>query len=100
MNNEFTKEDILNIYKILGFNVKRLREKHNISQLDLSYKMGYKSVSLVSAAELCLDSKHFNIEHIYKIACILNVDICELFKDIETTASILDNFNPLNGTSA
>jgi transcriptional regulator with XRE-family HTH domain len=85
MNNEFTKEDILEIYKILGSNVKKLREKNNISQLDLSYKMGYKSVSLVSAAELCADGKHFNIEHVYKIACILNVDITEFFKDIETT---------------
>jgi hypothetical protein len=49
-----------------------------MSQLQLSNAMGYSSVSLVSAAELYNDDKHFNLEHLYKIAKILNVDMCEL----------------------
>jgi transcriptional regulator with XRE-family HTH domain len=30
------------------------------------------------------DNHHFNIEHLYKIAIALNVDISEFFKDIKT----------------
>ena len=44
--------------------------------------MGYKSVSLVSSAELYTKKKHFNIEHLYKISKICDVDISEFFKDI------------------
>ena len=84
MNNA---QDISKMYKIIGLNVKKIREKNSLSQLELSYKMGYKSVSLVSAAELCTKDKHFNIEHLYKIATICDVDICEFFKDIKTTTS-------------
>ncbi len=51
-----------------------------MTQLELSLEMGYKSVSLVSAAELCNDGKHFNIEHLYKISKILNVDISYFFE--------------------
>jgi len=37
--------------------------------------MGYKSVSLVSAAELAKDGKHFNLEHLYKISKILDIEM-------------------------
>ena len=86
MNSDFSKDDISNIHKIIGSNVKAIREKNNLSQLELTYKMGYKSVSLVSASELYTKGKHFNIEHLYKIATALDVDICEFFKDIKTTS--------------
>ena len=85
MDYEFSDDDIVKMYHIIGFNVKRLREKHNLSQLELSYKMGYKSVSLISSAELCTKGKHFNIEHLYKIATILNIEMFELLEDIKTT---------------
>ena len=48
--------------------------------MELSLAMGYKSVSLVSAAEVASDGKHFNLEHLYKISKILNVNIEELVK--------------------
>jgi len=86
MDYEFSKDDILEMYRIIGSNVKKYREKNNMSQLELTYKMGYKSVSLVSSAELCIDGKHFNIEHLYKIAIIFNIEISELFKGIVTTS--------------
>ena len=50
------------LYKTIGKNVKKYREKANLTQLELSQKMGNKSVSLVSASELCANKKHFNIE--------------------------------------
>lgn len=77
---QFSDKEIPNLYKNIGKKVKELRESRNMTQLDLSLEMGYKSVSLVSAAELCNDGKHFNIEHLYKISKILDEDIEYFFK--------------------
>lgn len=79
-NTSFSDDEIQNIYKLIGSNVKHFRTQKGIKQLDLSYEMGYKSVSLVSAAELCNDGKHFNIEHLYKISKILDVPIAKFFE--------------------
>lgn len=76
----FSDEEILAIYKLIGENVKYYRMQKEMSQLSLSQEMGYKSVSLVSAAELCNDGKHFNIEHLYKISKILDIPIAQFFE--------------------
>ena len=68
------------LYKIIGRNVAKYRREKNISQLDLSLQMGYKSVSVVSGAEIFYKKKHFNIIHLVKISQILNVDISEILK--------------------
>jgi len=69
------------LHRTIGDNVKRIRESKNISQLKLSYAMGYRSVSTVSCAEIYHNKIHFNVEHLAKIAYILDVDVCEFFKD-------------------
>lgn len=84
----FSDEEIQSIYKLIGENVKYYRTLKEMTQLQLSYEMGYKSVSLVSAAELCSDNKHFNIEHLYKISKILDTPICKFF---EPTPLVVDN---------
>ncbi|MBS4068648.1 MULTISPECIES: helix-turn-helix transcriptional regulator [unclassified Sulfurimonas] len=66
-------------YRIIGKNVARIRKEKGLSQLDLSLQMGYKSVSVISGAEIYYNSKHFNLEHLLKIAQVLDVDICEFF---------------------
>jgi len=76
---QFNEKEVSNLYKRIGLKVKEIREGNKMTQLDLSLEMGYKSVSLVSAAELCSDKKHFNIEHLYKISKILNVDMANFF---------------------
>ncbi|WP_245757061.1 helix-turn-helix domain-containing protein [Hydrogenimonas thermophila] len=70
------------IYKQIGKNVKKIRKEKNISQLSLAMAIGHKAVGVVSMAELCINGKHFNIEHLMKIADVLEVDICEFFKNI------------------
>ena len=77
---QFNDKEISDLYKNIGKKVKELRELKKVTQLELSLEMGYKSVSLVSAAELCNDGKHFNIEHLYKISKILDEDIGYFFK--------------------
>ncbi|WP_323587480.1 helix-turn-helix domain-containing protein [Aliarcobacter butzleri] len=68
------------LYKQIGQNVAKYRKEKSLSQLDLYLAMGYKSVSVVSGAEIYYNGKHFNIEHLLKISQILKVDISEFFK--------------------
>ncbi|PHO12562.1 transcriptional regulator [Malaciobacter marinus] len=78
INNLSTDE----LYILIGKNVARLRQKANMSQLDLSLEMGNKSTSLISSAELYKNKRKFNIAQLHKISKILNVDICEFFQPI------------------
>lgn len=68
------------IYKKIGANVKKARNSKKVSQLKLALAIGHNSVGVVSTCELCLNNKHFNIEHLVKIADVLEVDVCEFFK--------------------
>jgi hypothetical protein len=52
-----------------------------VSQLALAMAIGHKAVGTVSMAELCTNNKHFNIEHLYKIAEVLEVDVCEFLRN-------------------
>ncbi|WP_418187229.1 helix-turn-helix domain-containing protein [Aliarcobacter lanthieri] len=81
-NSEFSKNDINEIYKTIGKNVKRVREGKGISQLQLAMAIGHKSVGVISNCELCLQNKHFNIEQLIKIADVLSVNIKDFFENI------------------
>lgn len=72
------------LYSIIGKNVAKYRKAKNISQLALSLEMGYKSVSVVSGAEVCYKNKHFNLEQLLKISQILNVELCKFFNPATT----------------
>lgn len=75
-----TDEKMLNIYKKIGQNVKDIRTEKGVSQLALAMAIGHKAVGTISMAEICLNNKHFNIEHLVKIAEVLEVDVCEFLK--------------------
>ncbi|QKF73767.1 transcriptional regulator, XRE family [Aliarcobacter faecis] len=77
---DFSGEEIEEFYKIVGKNVRKYRLLRGLTQLDLSFEMGNKSVSLVSACEPCTNGKHFNIEHLYKISKILDIKIEKFFE--------------------
>ncbi|WP_086277993.1 hypothetical protein [Campylobacter devanensis] len=65
--------------KVIGQNVAKVRKERKVSQLSLSLSldMGYKSVSVVSFAEISLKGAHFNIAHLLQISTILNVQLIE-----------------------
>lgn len=65
-------------YKQIGLNVKKQREAKKYTQLQLSQALGFKSVGLVSQAELYINKQHFNLKHLYHISYILECDIKEL----------------------
>ena len=58
--------DIDKVHQQIGKNIAELRKAKNISQLDLSLKLGHKSVSIVASAERFYKKRHFNIEHLIK----------------------------------
>ena len=70
--------NIEEIHKRIGQNVAKYRKQKGISQLELSLRLGHKSVSIVASAERFYKGKHFNINHLFQIANILEVDICKL----------------------
>lgn len=78
-----SKENMILIYRAIGQNVKRIRKEKNVSQLELSLEIGHKAVGTVSMCELGINNKHFNLEHLIKIADVLDIDINEFFKDIK-----------------
>ena len=67
----------------IGKNVAKFRHEKGISQLDLSLKLGHKSVSIVASAERFYKKKHFNVEHLLKISDILDIEICKFFKGLD-----------------
>jgi transcriptional regulator with XRE-family HTH domain len=89
MDNKFSKKEIDEFYINIGKKVKELREKNNMTQLELSYAIGYKFVSLVSSAKLYTKKKHFNLEHLYKISRVFDVNIEELVNFIYQMAFYL-----------
>ncbi|WP_419771143.1 MAG: helix-turn-helix domain-containing protein [Candidatus Marinarcus sp.] len=72
--------DIDELHKRIGDNVKRLREEKKLSQLELSHAIGHKSVSVISNGEIYHNKSRFNVEHLGKIAYVLDVNIEEFFK--------------------
>ena len=76
MNNLIiSDEELLSAYKQIGKNVKKYREKSGMTQLELSQAMGYKSVSLVSKAEVVIENVHFGLKHLYAISKILDIKL-------------------------
>ena len=71
------------IYKTIGENVKRIRTQKGVSQLSLAMAIGHKAVGTISMAELDINKKHFNIEHLVKIAYVLEVEVSDFFKSIK-----------------
>lgn len=78
---DFSQEEIARFYRLIGKNVKRIRQEKEVSQLELGLAIGHTGVGTISVAEIFYNNKHFNIEHLYKIAKVLDVDICEFFKE-------------------
>ena len=81
MKNIYVEDEKLELfYATVSKNVIRLRKEKKVSQLKLANAIGHQNATFLGKAELLAESKHFNLEHLYKISEILDVDICEFFK--------------------
>jgi len=77
---DFENENLENFYKLISKNVIRIRKEKNISQLRLANAIGHQNATFLGKAELLAEHKHFNLEHLYKISEVLEIDILEFFK--------------------
>ena len=77
---DISEQEINEFYKTISANVKEARGAVKMSQLELSLKLGIKSIAFYSNCENLRYNKHFNLEHIYKISKALDVDMCDLIK--------------------
>jgi len=77
---DISEKEINEFYKSISTNVKEARSAVKMSQLDLSLKLGIKSIAFYSNCENLRYDKHFNLEHLYKISKALDIDICELIR--------------------
>ena len=78
---ELSDEDIEKIYKRVSTNIKDIRQSKKISQESIALSMGFTTATFYTNAESLKRGKHFNLEHLIRIAHILEVDIKELFLD-------------------
>lgn len=75
-----TEEEINYFYMNISSNVKKFRQEKEITQQELALDIGIKSIAFYSNCENNRYNKHFNLEHLYKIAKSLNTSIEELIK--------------------
>ncbi|OHE06053.1 MAG: transcriptional regulator [Sulfurimonas sp. RIFOXYB2_FULL_37_5] len=67
------------IHNIISTNVIKYRKGKGFSQLQLALDIGLTGNAFIARAEKRTNNAHFNIEHIVKIATILDIDIKEFF---------------------
>ncbi|PTB87910.1 XRE family transcriptional regulator [cyanobacterium G8-9] len=80
------ENEISHLHQKIGIVVKKLREEQSISQLDMTLSIGIKSVAFYSNCENNKYDKHFNVEHLYKIAGILGLSLSTFFIEVEDVA--------------
>lgn len=73
-------EEVQEFIKRIAANVKRIRLEKGVTQLALALMIGQKSAAFYANAENSAKDRRFNLEHLYKIAKALDVDITEFFK--------------------
>jgi transcriptional regulator with XRE-family HTH domain len=59
----------------------RYRKGSGVSQLQLALDIGLTGNAFIARAEKRVNDAHFNIEHLVKISTILEIDICEFFRE-------------------
>lgn len=80
---DFENGRLEDFYKLVSANVIRIRKEKKVSQLKLANAIGHGNATFIGKAELLAEGKHFNLEHLYKISIVLEVDIEEFFKPLD-----------------
>ena len=72
-------EEVQDFIREVAANIKRIRKEKGVSQLELALMIGQKSSAFYANAENSAKNRRFNLEHIYKIAKALDVDVTDFF---------------------
>lgn len=68
------------VHNVISSNVVKFRKEKGFSQLQLALDIGLTGNAFIARAEKRTNNAHFNIEHIVKIATVLEVDIKKFFE--------------------
>ena len=75
-----TENDIYNYKQNISNNIKSIRQRKKLSQLEVALSIGQKSSGFYANAENNSHDKHFNLIHLYKLSILFEVEICDFFK--------------------
>lgn len=75
-NNDYEEIELLNAR--VSNNVREIRKRKKISQLEFAMNVGFNSVSFYCDCENNKNGKHFNLIHLVRISQFLEMDIREL----------------------
>ncbi len=78
---DIDKSKLDDFYSLIGKNVRKFRKEKGLSQLELAIMIGQKSTSYYSNCENYKNREHFNLEHLFLISNVLNIDISEFLKN-------------------
>ena len=84
MNNRSHFHDDYYYYDIVRKNIKKYRKSANLTQQELADKREV-SMHYISQIESAKPNKYFTLVVIGRIADALNIDIRQLFDDVDTT---------------
>ncbi len=74
------EKEIKEFIKLVARNIKKARQDKGVTQLELALMIGQKSSAFYANAENYTKNRRFNLEHIYKIAKALDVNVLDFFK--------------------
>ena len=77
---DFENGKLEDFYKLISKNILRIRKEKKVSQLKLANAIGHQNSTFFGKAELLAENKHFNLEHLYKISEVLEIEMSEFFK--------------------
>lgn len=77
-NNYVPVDDIEEFHRKISCNIKRIRIEKEMSQLEVALSLGFASVTFYTNAENNKRGKHFNLEHLYKLSKIFEVEVADL----------------------
>lgn len=81
---------------MISLKVKAIRKEKKYSQLEVANLMGFESPAFFSNAEANRENKYFNLEHIYLLSKIFEIDPYELLPShSELEHTLLKNSNKI-----
>lgn len=70
-----------NVLDAVSKNVAKYRKAKGLTQMQLALEIGMSGGAYLGRAELRKNNHLFNIVHLAKISKVLDVDICEFFRE-------------------
>ncbi|MEA2073744.1 MAG: helix-turn-helix transcriptional regulator [Campylobacterota bacterium] len=79
-----TKSELDDYFTTISANVKRIRLKKGLSQLEVALSIRQKSSGFYANAENYSHDKKFNLEHLCKLAKLFEVDVRLFFEPLQS----------------